>query len=118
MGNSLTDTVKTLAKKYNLTTRALYRDYEVRKQWIPYLLGMQDNETFLQQYFFNHQRFMEMAVKEYLQADNSNARVGALRLLRDFNNDFYDRHSLQEAYSRLAAIQKKFQTYKIGGDNQ
>jgi hypothetical protein len=87
-GVSLVDAVKNLSGKYHVSTRTIYYDWQHRKQWIEAVLDIQDPQAFFLELVANHKEIYRLAALEFLQADNSNARIGALRLLRDLNRDF------------------------------
>jgi len=79
-GISLGDTMKDLAGKYHVSTRALYYDWAKRTQWIEEVLDLKDPRAFLLELIANHEEIYRLASLEYLKADNSNAMIGTLRL--------------------------------------
>lgn len=87
-GVSLKDTVKDLAQEYAVTQRALYHDWKFRKRWLKQLLAIEDQETFFHELLASHQEVQRLAMMEYFKGDNSAARIGALRLVREVNLDF------------------------------
>lgn len=89
-GLPLSTTVKNLATKYEVTARAIYRDWSNRKIWLKTILELKDPETVFLDLLSRHSQIYKMAVLEHLRADNSNARVGALNLMRNINKDFVD----------------------------
>lgn len=105
-GLSLSENVKELSLKYNITRRALYYDWKIRKHWLPVILGLEDSETVFYELLDQHRELKRLALKEYLQADNSNARVGALRLLRDLNLDFIELLAFNDLASRLESLEE------------
>ena len=46
-------------------------------------LDIEDGETFFLELVANHKEIYRLSSLEYLQADNSNARIRRIRLLRD-----------------------------------
>lgn len=48
-----------------------------------------------------------MASLEFLQGDNSNARIGALRLMRDLDMDFLDMVIVRDNVKHLRALEAK-----------
>ena len=89
-GLPLADVVKETAVLFKVSTRAIYYDYRRHKNWLPYVLEIQDPERFLMDLLATHREIMDKAKLEYLKADNSAARIGALRLQRDLNKDFHE----------------------------
>lgn len=77
-GISLSDAASALAEKYKTSSRSLYRDWQSHTKWMPILLGLQDKETFLLEIFSNHKEIYRLAAREYLSADNSSSKIGAL----------------------------------------
>jgi len=98
-GMHLSDFVKELALKYDVSTRAIYYDYKHRSNWIEGLLDIGDPSVFFYELIETHRDIRKKTVKEYLTGDNSSARIGALKLLRQINIDF------QELYRHLILSQ-------------
>lgn len=105
-GLPLSSTVKNLADKYEVTTRAIYRDWSNRKTWLKTILGLKDTETFFLDLLSRHNEIYNMAVVERLRADNSNARVGALNLMRNINKDFVEMIVLRGLSEDIEAIKQ------------
>lgn len=105
-GVSLSESVKTIAVEYGVSTRAVYRDWATRKSWLPSLLDLGDTETFFLDLICQHKEIVRLSTMEYLKGDNSNARVGALRLLRDLNLDLFEVFQLRDVNERLDAIEE------------
>jgi len=89
-GLALNEVVRDLAAEYGVTRTALYIDWAKRDKWIPIIMDLDDPEKVFYDIAVAHKEIYRMAVKEYLTGDNSSARIGALRLLRDLNRDFYE----------------------------
>ena len=85
LGMNLADNVNLLAAKYDVTKRAVYKDFKNRKAWIPVILQIEDTDTVFLDLLSQHKELYRLCSLEYLKADNSNAKIGALRLLRDLN---------------------------------
>ena len=105
VGISLAEVVKELATEYQVSQRALYHDWMIRKKWLKILLEIGDPETFFLDLVSSHKEIYRWASLEYLKGDNSNARIGALRLLRDLNKDFHEmivpRHIIRTTKSEV-----------------
>lgn len=71
------------------------------------LLAIKDPEAFYLDLIASHKEIYRLCVKEYLQGDNTSARIGALRLLRDLNLDFMEMIVLKDTMARVANIEGK-----------
>lgn len=89
-GLHLSDYVQDLAIKYGVTVRAIYRDHQIRGEWIETLIDVADPLVFFAELMESHRDLKKKAVTEYLKADNSSAAVGALRLIKDLNRDYWE----------------------------
>jgi len=106
-GLPLSTTVNDLAEKYEVTSRAVYKDWQNRKAWLKTILELKDPETFFLDLLARHEEIYKKAVFEHLKADNSNARVGALNLMRKVNKDFVEMVVLQGLAAEVELIKKK-----------
>ncbi len=106
-GVPLADIVKDLAKKYDVSTSFLYRDWRNRKSWIKEVLDIADSGTFFFEVVANHKEIQHLTTVEFSQADNSNARIGALRLLRDLNMDFQEMVVTKDLVERVEALEEQ-----------
>ena len=106
-GVSLADTVKFLAEEFEVTRRTLYYDWKNRKAWLQTFLEIGDPETFFLDLVANHREIYRLASLEYLKGDNSNAKIGALRLLRDLNKDFHEMIVTKNVIVRLENLEEK-----------
>jgi hypothetical protein len=105
LGVSLTDAVTILAQKYSVSTRCVYRDWQNRKAWLPALLGIRDPQAFFYDIVSQHQELKRFAALEYLKCKSENARIGALRLLRDLNLDFSELLVTRDVLERLDRLE-------------
>jgi hypothetical protein len=106
-GLALNFVVNDLCRKYKVTPQCLYRDWRNRKSWLPDLLDYGDRETVFLDILARHEDIYKMTVREYLQGDNSSARVGALRLLRELNLDFYELSVSSDIMTRLERLEEE-----------
>lgn len=103
-GLSLAETVKIVEEEFDVARRTLYHDWRNRKEWISSIVDLGDSETFFLEVVNSHREIYRMAVMEYLRCDNSSAKIGALRLLRELNLDLQEMivtRDLQERVKRL-----------------
>jgi hypothetical protein len=111
-GVILGEVVKDLATKYDVSRTALYIDWAKRNKWIPTILELNDPEKVFYDIMVAHKEIYRMGVREYLTADNSNARIGALRLLRDLNRDFYEMSVTPHIMKRLEELEEEAAKHK------
>ena len=82
--------VNQLSAEYEVSTAAIYKDWHNRGAWQTQLLELGDLPQLCKDLYATHKEIYRMTVTEFLKGDNSNARVGALRLMRDLNLDFVE----------------------------
>lgn len=75
--------------------------------WIGEVLDIVDGGPFFLELVASHREIYRLASMEFLQADNSNARIGALRLLRDLNRDFVEMVVTRDLEKRVGALEEK-----------
>ena len=98
--------VNDLAPKYEVTPRAIYKDWKNRKHRIKALLSLGDPDAVFLDIVSRHNEIFRIAMVEYLSADNSSAKVGAIKLLRDLNRDLYDMNVTPDIMERLERIEE------------
>jgi hypothetical protein len=109
MGFSLVEIVNQLTLEHSVTASALYKDWRKRKDWQEELVDIKDPEAFFLDLVANHREIYRLTVREYLQGDNSNARIGALRLLRELNKDFMEMIVTRDLQSRVEQLENTAQ---------
>lgn len=107
MGLSLQQTVKELQGTYDVSKQWLYQDWKDRHKWLPAILDLSDTKRLYWDLVAFHNQIKEWAVLQYLKADNSNAAIGALRLLRDLNLDFSELIITRDALARIERLEKQ-----------
>jgi hypothetical protein len=105
-GLSLAETVQILAKKYDVSEKLIYYDWRTREKWMEGLLGIKDSKAFLYNLLANHKEIYRLTLKELFVGDNSAARIGALRLLRELNKDFHEMVVTKGLYERVEKLEK------------
>lgn len=81
-GVPLQTVVDDFSRDYKVSRIAIYKDYERMCQWAPQILQLKD-DTLIYELINNVKQVIPNAWFEYTNADNSNAKVGALRLIMD-----------------------------------
>jgi len=71
-----------LAREYGVSVDAIYQDHHRLVQWAPHILQLHD-DALAYELVNNIKQVIPNAWFEYKQADNSNAKIGALRLVVD-----------------------------------
>jgi hypothetical protein len=71
-----------LARKYGVSVNAIYRDWSRREKWMPQILRLQDH-SIVYELLYGMRQIIPNAWYEYSTADNSNARIGSLRVLKE-----------------------------------
>ena len=107
VGLSLVEVVKELSVEYDVSPRTLYYDWRNRKGWMETVLEIEDPEAFFLDLVASHRELRKFAILEYLKGDNSSARIGALRLLRDLNKDFHEMIVTQNLFTRVSKLEGK-----------
>jgi len=106
-GLSLPEAVKELSTQYGVTTRNIYYDWSRRKTWMEGILDLKDKDVLLLDVIANHKEIYRLASLEYLKAKSENARIGALRLLRDIDLDFAEMIISKDTRERVENIEGK-----------
>ncbi|GAF76748.1 unnamed protein product, partial [marine sediment metagenome] len=81
--------------------------YQNRKAWLPAVMQIKDANIVYWDLVSYHNELRRMVVREYMKADNSNAAIGALRLLRDLNLDFSELIVTRDALERIERLEQK-----------
>lgn len=85
-GNGLepSEIAKELSAKYGVTERMVYKDFETRDFWQPFLVETKKTQLKVRN---RHEQLYRKAVVAYMQAKSDRARIAALNLLRQINMD-------------------------------
>jgi len=81
-GVPLQTIVTDLSREYNRKPATIYKDFEKMGVWAPQILTLKDDRL-AYSLVNNIKQVIPNAWHEYLTADNSSAKVGALRLIMD-----------------------------------
>lgn len=80
-GVSKTDIVRDFSIEWGVTQNAIRMDLRRINKWAPQILRIHDGDAILLQLYNNMRLIIPNAWHEYYTADNSSAKVGALRLI-------------------------------------
>jgi len=104
-GVDLVTIVTDLSKKYEVKKCTIYNDWKRRERWL--------NEIFdfnlPQEILYGIKVVVPSAWKEYLSADNSNARIGALRLAMDAYTRIFDRVPLSVKQAIMEGVKTDYE---------
>ena len=107
LGLSVNEIVKELSVKAQVSERTVYKDFENRSFWQP---TVQQYEGLERTYHKNLNRLEQIYRKAshvYLNADNDNAKVGALRLMLEIVTRLNEIHVLPNILNRLKDLEEK-----------
>ena len=90
LGVELRDIVKALSAKYRCSPKTIYQDWRLRRKWGPRLVGMEDGDSLTVDIVALLNWLKRRAVMEVMQGDNSAARIGAIKAVKDVARDIYD----------------------------
>jgi hypothetical protein len=107
LGHNLCEIVSHLADTFNVSKRQLYRDWQHRNRWLDAIVGIGDPVAFFLELVAAHQEVKRLAVKEYLTGDNSAARIGALRLIRDLTLDLNKMLVTRDLLARVERLENQ-----------
>ena len=107
MGHPLSEVVNQLHREYNVSKTWLYQEWRNRMKWIPLVLDVTDSMLTYWDLLTFHNELKDMTIRAYLKADNSNATIGALRLLRDINKDFMELIITRDVLERVDRLEAK-----------
>ena len=82
-GLKLVDYIEKLATKHGCSKSALINDFTRRHNWIPEILLLDKSKDLVNELMLTLQEARTAAWRVFHEADNDNARVGALKLLGD-----------------------------------
>lgn len=107
-----------LAEKYGVSVRCLWSDWERRAKWVPVLLSLEKYASFADVIEKKLNAVQKAAWSIYLQADNDNARVGALRVVLnslEVHGSIIQAREVLERLDRLEEVAEKRQKHGRGG---
>lgn len=104
LGFTKYEIVKQLTNKYDVSDRMLYYDYQRRKSWQPLIQELADPEKLVLKIINRFEQIYQRAAFIHIQADNDNARIGALRTMIEANSKLAETVALRDVAKDLAEI--------------
>ena len=104
-GYELVDSVNQLSQEFAVTRECIWKDWRNRRKWLPEILEITDREAFFYTVISDHQEIARLVIREFLTADNSNARIAALKLRRTINRDLLWMLHINQLTERMARIE-------------
>jgi TRAP-type mannitol/chloroaromatic compound transport system substrate-binding protein len=95
-----------LAEKYKVSEWCLWSDWKRREKWVPILLGLEKYAGFAEGIEAKLNAVQKAAWILYSQADNDNARVGALKVVLDSLEVHSDIVLSRDILSRLEHVEE------------
>jgi hypothetical protein len=95
-----------LAEKYGVSEQCLWNDWTRREKWVPVLLALEKYAVFADIVESKLNAVQKAAWSLYLQADNDNARVGALKVVLDSLEIHSDIVLSRDILSRLEHVEE------------
>jgi hypothetical protein len=98
--------VSQLASKYGISERALWSDWERRRGWVPFVLGLGKFAGFAEEVGQKLDAVQRAAWSLYLKASNDSARVGALRTVLEALGLHSELVQMKEVAERLEKLEE------------
>ncbi|MGD0996578.1 MAG: hypothetical protein ABR909_13785 [Candidatus Bathyarchaeia archaeon] len=98
--------IEQLATKYKVSEWCLWSDWRRREKWVPVLLGLEKFAGFADSIELKLNAVQKAAWSLYSQADNDNARVGALKVVLDSLEVHSDIVLSRDILSRLEHVEE------------
>jgi len=108
-GNKPSDAVSDISEKFDVTERTVWEDWNNRNEWLQNIITLQESDKLLRSLLFEMRVVREELWKTYEEADNSNARVGALRALQKnikSVSDVLEDREVEELEERIETLEK------------
>jgi len=106
-GLKLVDYIDKLMQKYGCSKRALEHDFTRRNKWIPKILLLDDSKSLVNELMLTLDESRAAAWRVFHDADNDNARVGALRTL---NESVFKQLEAMQSMGDVKQVSQKFES--------
>jgi hypothetical protein len=105
MGLSQPEIVKQVSQKFQVSARSVYRDFQLRGQWQPSLLQLEDQDRVLQKVINRYEQIYERAAFKHVTSQNEFVQIGALKIMLDVNNKVCEAVVLSDIAGRLKMLE-------------
>jgi len=106
-GFNQSEIVKHLSQKFQCCDRTVYRDFEKREEWQPFLQHLDGQGRLLMKILNRYEQVYRHAGFLLLQASQENAKLGALRLMLDANKQLCETAVIPGLLGRLKLLEEK-----------
>ena len=105
-GFNQSEVVKHLSEKFAVSERAVYYDFEKRGEWQPTLLQLQDRDAVLRKVVNRYEQIYRKASFKFLQSQNENVQLGALKVMVEANNRLFNSTALVEVAREVEELKR------------
>ena len=106
-GFNQVEIVKHLSQKFQCCDRTVYRDFEKREEWQPFLQHLDGEGRLVMKILNRYEQVYRNAGFLLLQANHENAKLGALRIMLDANQQLCETAVMPGLLSRLKLLEEK-----------
>ena len=106
-GFNQVEIVKHLSQKFQCCDRTVYRDFEKREEWQPFLQHLDGEGRLVMKILNRYEQVYRHAGFLLLQASHENAKLGALRIMLDANQQLCETAVMPELLGRLKMLEEK-----------
>ena len=106
-GFNQVEIVKHLSQKFQCCDRTVYRDFEKREEWQPYLQHLDGEGRLLMKILNRYEQVYRHAGFLLLQASHENAKLGALRIMLETNKQLCETAVMPGLLGRLKLLEDK-----------
>jgi len=106
-GFNQAEIVKHLSQKFQCCTRTIYRDFEKREEWQPFLQHLDNQGRTLMKILNRYEQVYRHASFLLLQASHENAKLGALRIMLETNKQLCETAVMPTLLGRLKTMEEK-----------
>ena len=109
-GFNQVEIVQHLSEKFQCSARTVYRDFEKREEWQPFLQHLDDHGRVLMKILNRYEQVYRHAGFLLLQASHENAKLGALKIMLEANKQLCETAVMPELLCRLKDLEKRAKT--------
>jgi hypothetical protein len=115
MGLSQPEIVKQISDKFQVSARSVYRDFQLRGQWQPVLLQLNDRDKVMQKVINRYEQIYERAAFKHVTSQNENVQVGALKIMLEATGKLAEVLLLPDLIAKVEMLENQAQKILLGG---